>query len=288
MNIKFPSNIFKSYFGLGSNETKSSAPGKSHSRSAKFSADPRFPSRRESADSFAGGRPSASAGSSARQAGHAGTGPQFRSQTPPPARKTNYSSHGPSGPAGASGKAAGAKAAAGTPAQKLLREFSIRELDAMSDKHWQTALVILGVPHAAAIPGVSPASNWRRLRSEFNAVDAAKALVSNTEKVLEILLDPPKSPPRTDQPGAATQAKTSTLRPISIVGMGREEARQALRERGMSTEQLKQLKSDLRGRVLHGNKSDGELLNKKYGAYISDDLTESTSYSAYAKMLKDL
>lgn len=287
MNIKFPSNFFKSCFGLDSNETKSSAQGRPHSRSAKFSADPRFPSRREPAGaSFTGGRPSASTGSAARPASHAESGPRYRSQTAPTG-KTNYPSQGPTGVDKGAGAA---KAAAGTPAQNLLREFSIRELDAMTDKHWQTALAILGAPHTSATSGVPLASNWRRLRSEFNAVDAAKVLLSNTEKVLEILLEPPKSPkspPRTEQQGTA-QTKPSVLPPISIVGMGKETARQALRERGMSMEQLKQMKFDFHHHVNHGDKRNGELLNKKYGAYISDDFSSSVSYTAYAKMLNGL
>ncbi|MEO6921593.1 MAG: hypothetical protein ABI171_21510, partial [Collimonas sp.] len=65
-------------------------------------------------------------------------------------------------------------------------------------------------------------------------------------------------------------------------------ARQALRERGMSMEQLKQMKFDFHHHVNHGDKRNGELLNKKYGAYISDDFSSSVSYTAYAKMLNGL
>ncbi|WP_211462455.1 hypothetical protein [Collimonas silvisoli] len=197
------------------------------------------------------------------------------------------------------------------PAKKMLHEFSIRELDAMTDKHWQSTLALLGVPHAAAMSGAPLASNWRRLRSEFNAVDAGKLLLSNTRGVLELLLEPPKSPksppragqqeqrsgtgtqsntarPPADRAGAAAEAKASTLPPISIVGMGKESARQALQERGMNMEKFKQMKFDFHQHVNHGDARSGQLLNKKYGAYVSDDLTSSKSYASYARMLQGI
>lgn len=143
----------------------------------------------------------------------------------------------------------------------------------MTDKHWQTALAILGVPHTAAVPGAPLASNWRRLRSEFNAIDAGKLLLGNTQGVLEILLQSSKSP---------------NLPPISIVGMGKEAAQQALQARGMSMEQLKQMKFDFHEHVKHGDGRSGQLLNKKYGGYVSDDLTSSKNYVAYARMLQGI
>lgn len=192
MNIKYASDFFKSYFGVDSNATKSTSHGRPHSRSSNIFADPRFPSHLEPAGtSFKDGHRSASAGGHTRQENRGGSGPQFRLQTPS-TRKTNHRSQSPASTYAGRGAWA-PKAPAKTPVQNLLRQFSIRDLDAMTDKHWQSTLAILGIPHTTAMLSAPLASNWRRFRSEFNAVDAGKLLLGNMHSVVEILLQPPKS-----------------------------------------------------------------------------------------------
>lgn len=188
-------------------------------------------------------------------------------------------------------------------AAKLLGNFQIAELDAMSDAQLRQVVDFLGAPPGATLASAPLAANWQRLRREFNEADVRKLILGDAKQVVSFLLEPARPQqrrprpepqrPQTARPSQAPSAASSipaqgarpALRPISILGMDRQAALQALAARGMKPQQLEEMKEDFFRHVQHGNSSSGAALSEKYKAFVSDDFTSSAVYASYAKLL---
>lgn len=191
---------------------------------------------------------------------------------------------------------------AASPAQKLLQQFRLAEIDRMTDAQLLQVVEFLAGPqdrkHAVPI-----AANWKRLRGAFSDQEVRMLLLNSTAQTVDFLMAPaaggkpqggktgdaPGGGPRSDQgarAGRPQAPRQAAQKPLSVVGMDHGTALQALRDRGMTDGMLRGMKQDVLQHVRHGGQASGEALNRKYRAFVSDDFTSSAVYASYVRLLQ--
>lgn len=90
--------------------------------------------------------------------------------------------------------------------------------------------------------------------------------------------------PRTSASAPKARPAPATPKPISIIGMDRRAALQALKARGMTDEMLREMKNEVHALVLRGNTEMAAALTQKYKSFVADEFN-SDNYVHYAKLL---
>jgi uncharacterized phage-associated protein len=212
-----------------------------------------------------------------------------RRQSAPPAP--------PPPPPGASGAKPEAASPQQVQARKMLAVFKMSEIDKMGHEHLAQVVQNLGIPASQIPADAQLAANWKAFRREAgNDHKAATKIIDDPGKIAAFLVNGPPRRPSGPQAGAGGSihqpaapetrpADKPAHNPVAIVGMDRKEALQALKDRGMSTEMLQEMKQDMRKLVNNGDGAMAAELQKKYAPYIKDDLTNGDNHVHFAKML---
>ncbi|WP_415842266.1 hypothetical protein, partial [Paracidovorax anthurii] len=90
--------------------------------------------------------------------------------------------------------------------------------------------------------------------------------------------------PRTTASAPKARPAPATPKPTSIVGMSRQAALQALKDRGMTGEKLQEMRNDVLDHIKNGNMASGTALSQKYKAVVTDDFSLSDVHKQYAKL----
>lgn len=166
---------------------------------------------------------------------------------------------------------------------KLLGAFKLAEIDRMTAAQLGQVLEYIGLPAGSSLANAPTKENWQTLRNHFEDRELEVLLRRRPDEVVQFLIEA-----RPGTSGTAAAEPRPAFKPVSLLGMNKENAIQALRDRGMNEQTLRQFKEDFFSHVQHGNSETGAALNKRYGAYVSDDFTSSATYATYAKLLGTL
>ncbi|WCM93625.1 hypothetical protein M5C99_02495 [Acidovorax sp. NCPPB 2350] len=154
-----------------------------------------------------------------------------------------------------------------SPAQRLLERFQLCEIDAMQRSQMRQVVEFLG-GRGKALRTAPLQANWKALRAAFAEEELREVIVERTAAIVGILL-------RAEPVGGPR---------VSILGLPRDEALEALRRGGMTEADISELRRDIFEQLRRGGSTSGEWLRAKYEAFVSDDFTRSGVYVSYVRL----